>query len=661
MGRSGYSSFFAACVVGAALLFPAPTSAQSWAVNGILLASAGLSPNATSAVTDGSGGVYVTWANWGTPDFEIFLQHYDVNGDRASGWPEAGMSVTGLAGVQYIPELVPDGSGGVYVAWTDFRTNGVESHVYLTRVNSNGSYASGWSQGGRVIDTEAACWAYGPKMVSDGAGGVVVAYVAYYANFSYSGVKAIRYDAAGTVSANWSSSGHWVSSYYFSDEPQIIADGLGSYVVTFQADNATNVITYAKRINRNGVLDPNWSWGPFYKGVEVGSTSGGDKVACAMALAAPGKVACAFIDEYRGGGDSDIRACMFDSTGAYEGTGNWWMTVDVATVVGDCEAPQIVPDGSGGVMMAWRDLRAVTGGGQPKLYATRYDASGTRTGSGYTANPMVTDSVGSGVQLLRMSDGNYRAAFGSTTGDGDIRAVQFSQGFVVSSGWSSFTGNAVCTVAGAQFSRGMVASTGTDAIVVWDDQRSGTAGIYAAKIQTTGAVPALSSLRLIEAGAGRVTVEWTIEGEHAVSVERSVDGVAWDAVGDAVEFASGQFRFVDEQAVAGTQVAYRPVFASGGHGEAAWVQVPGAAVTALRFAQGNPARGAVLIECTLASGAPARLRVHDVGGRLVESRTLEGGGVRSVSWSRGERPAGLYFVTLEQAGVTHRRKLTLLD
>ena len=193
MGRSGYSSFFAACVVGAALLFPAPTSAQSWAVNGILLASAGLSPNATSAVTDGSGGVYVPWANWGTPDFEIFLQHYDVNGDRASGWPEAGMSVTGLAGVQYIPELVPDGSGGVYVAWTDFRTNGVESHVYLTRVNSNGSYASGWSQGGRVIDTEAACWAYGPKMVADGAGGVVVAYVAYYANFSYSGVKAIRF------------------------------------------------------------------------------------------------------------------------------------------------------------------------------------------------------------------------------------------------------------------------------------------------------------------------------------------------------------------------------------------------------------------------------------------------------------------------------------
>ncbi|MBI5170158.1 MAG: T9SS type A sorting domain-containing protein [Candidatus Eisenbacteria bacterium] len=659
MGRHGCSLLLATCV---GLLIATPAQSQLWATDGICMADAGLSPNATSAIADGSGGVYVTWANWGAVDFDVFLQHYDANGARVSGWPVDGLIVADAANAQSGPAIALDQSGGVYVAWDDYRTNNADPDVYLTHVAANGTFATGWAKNGRAVDTEPSSWGQSPKLVSDGAGGVVVAYESWYANLSYLGVKAIRYDSNGFVNANWDAYGHWVSSYYFSMSPNLVADGLGSYVVTFEADNGTATKTYAKRFNRNGALDANWSYAPYYKGVEVGSPVSGDKRNCQLAQAAAGFVAFAYTSDWRGGGDTDIMACQYDSTGAFSSTGAWWMSIDVSTVVGDCDVPRMVADGSGGVVLAWRDMRNVGTLGYTTLYAQRLDVNGTRTGSGVTTNAVARHCTG-GVQLVRLSDGTYRASFTSDyAGGADVYAQQFSSAFSVPSGWNAFYGNSICSAANAQLCRGMVNSGATDAIVVWDDQRpNATPGIYGAKIQSTGAVPALSSLRLIESEAGRVTVEWTIEGEHAVSVERSVDGVAWDAAGDAVEFATGQFRFVDEQAPAGAHVAYRPVFASGGHGEAAWVQVSAREALALRFAQGNPARGTVLFECTLPSGAPARLRVHDVSGRLVESRTLAAGGARTVAWSRGDRPAGLYLVTLEQGGVTRRAKLSLLD
>ncbi len=645
----------------AVLLLPAVARAQAWATNGILIAPAGLTPFGTTACSDGSGGVYVAWAEWASLDVDLYLQHFDANGNRVSGWGADGITVCSAQHTQFMPMLVPDGSGGVYVVWEDYRLTGIDPDLYVTRVSSNGAFAAGWALDGRAVETQADRYSSFASPVADGSGGLYVVYEAQESDNSYVGIMGTRIQPGGANVPGWAAAGNWLSSYYFSHNPRAVTDGLGSLVVVFEAHDGTSQNLYAKRVRSNGTLDPSWHYGPSYKGAAVADNAAGDEHSCAIAVAADGMVAFSWLDDYKGAADSDIMVCLLDSTGIQPSVGNWWHSMDVATVVGDCGPPQMVADGAGGVMIAWHDERTVGVGGQPKLYGMRFDAGGAWTGWGNSGSALVNWYVAGDVQLLRAASGEFLASFTSTGGgDSEIRAIQFTSAGGIASGWSSVSGNAICTTAGAQGNRAIVPSSGSDAIVVWDDQRAGTAGIYGGKIQSNGVVPALSSLRSIEADGDRVTVEWLIEGALSVNVERSADGTGWEFAGPATEVASGAFRFVDEQVVAGASYAYRPVFA-GGHGDAAWVSVPAALALGVRVPQGNPARGVVTLECALPASAPARLLVHDVSGRLVEERHLEGGGRRSVAWDSRSRAAGVYLVTLEQAGMVSRRKVTVLD
>jgi hypothetical protein len=79
-----------------------------------------------------------------------------------------------------------------------------------------------------------------------------------------------------------------------------------------------------------------------------------------------------------------------------------------------------------------------------------------------------------------------------------------------------------------------------------------------------------------------------------------------------------------------------------------WLQGPADGARLAIAPLANPSRGALAVRLALPSAASARVRLYDVGGRLVRERGVTAG---AQVLALGDAPGpGLYFVVLEQAG-----------
>jgi len=87
--------------------------------------------------TDGAGGAIVSWYDIrdSSSDFDIYAQRILANGTVATGWPANGVAVCTAPGGQKEPHLVPDGTGGALLAWSDYR---FYADAYAGRVNGAG-------------------------------------------------------------------------------------------------------------------------------------------------------------------------------------------------------------------------------------------------------------------------------------------------------------------------------------------------------------------------------------------------------------------------------------------------------------------------------------------------------------------------------------------
>lgn len=157
-----------------------------WPQAGVVIADeasafpGGLSP--VAACTDDSAGCLVLVA--GTVPIDLF--HFDVtflvfrllpDGVRDPRWPVSGLVVTTRGDEFNVHnELVPDGNGGAYVAWTSGNHNASGGvRVLLQRVDRDGIVHAGWVPGGRVAATsELASYQWYPRLVAEGPERVAV-------------------------------------------------------------------------------------------------------------------------------------------------------------------------------------------------------------------------------------------------------------------------------------------------------------------------------------------------------------------------------------------------------------------------------------------------------------------------------------------------------
>lgn len=160
--------------VHACRLLPDGTVDSTWNANGAgscLASLAGLNRN---VLPWSDGGAFVAWVDSRRGDPDIYLQRLASGGTPAEGWPAGGLLVCGEGGSQYQLDMAMDGSGGVLLAWQDYRDAG-RGRIYFQRIGADGQVAEGWPAGGRPANSGLAEQT-SPKIVADGLGGAYLAW-----------------------------------------------------------------------------------------------------------------------------------------------------------------------------------------------------------------------------------------------------------------------------------------------------------------------------------------------------------------------------------------------------------------------------------------------------------------------------------------------------
>src|SRR5262249_37181896 len=120
----GWSSDFRRRVAGfllAAVLLPSQAHA-TWPPTGVLLANNPSEQFPPIAASDGFGGAFVVWGDLrDLVDHHLYAQRVLYDGQVAPGWPPGGAPVCVAPGGQYTIQVTPDGFGGCFITWVDFR------------------------------------------------------------------------------------------------------------------------------------------------------------------------------------------------------------------------------------------------------------------------------------------------------------------------------------------------------------------------------------------------------------------------------------------------------------------------------------------------------------------------------------------------------------
>ncbi|HEY2956535.1 MAG TPA: T9SS type A sorting domain-containing protein [Candidatus Eisenbacteria bacterium] len=593
------------------------------------------------------------WQTYRDLNEDIYVQRILANGTRAPGWPVIGAPATRAAGDQYSQVIAPDGEGGAFVGWIDYRnvfTTGVD--LYAQHLLGNGQIAPGWPEDGLPVCVANGTQADGElALVNDGAGGLFFAWGD--GRPGASGIYAQHLNGDGTRVSGWPENGLAVSTAPEGDHrPFLASDGEGGVIVAWgRGSNATGSEVWAQRITWWGELTAGWP----VNGKRVAPAAG----TWAPSGMAPDGAGGAYIGWMHGYdvnfADADVYAIRILSDGSvapgWASGGN-----PVAAVTGSQVLTNVVADSAGGVMLAWSDERNYPG----VVYVARLLRDGSLAPGWLPNGNMVSDIPGYQASPLLAPDGGggaYVAYVEAFDSHGYIQRVRAEGG--LAAGWPT-AGVALVNLDAAHQSHLRIVPDGFGgAIVVWEDFRNGIQDqIYAQRYFGDGPTPTLVSLVSVAALPDRVTIIWhRTEGALAdAAVYRRREGGDWAAIGRATFDGTGRLEFEDRGVSPGARYAYRLGWIEDGSEQwsaETWVDVPAALSLALEGARPNPAVGELSVALTLPRAEPATLALLDMSGRerLVRDVGALGAGPHLVRLDEaGRTPPGVYWLRLTQAG-----------
>lgn len=319
-----------------------------WPANGIALCDIADNKNYAEMVPDGTGGAIIIWTDQRDPgtEHDIYAQRIDGNGTRM--WSANGVAICDTLDEQRYPDIASDGAGGAIIVWQDQR--GTYMNIYAQRIDGNGMFL--WERNGIGIDTTDYN-STSPEIVSDGAGGAIITWE------GYRGIRAQRVNADGDTL--WAANGINVCTDVPSQwTPKLVSDGSGGAIIAWRDNRITGeYYIYAQRVDADG--DTLWTADgiPLCK---VINHQGGH-------IIVSDGVGGAIVAWEEGYDNQDIHAQRVD------GSGNLLWTAGGVDV---CSAPdrqyvlRMVADGSGGAIAVWRDDR----GAYPTSYTQRLDSNG---------------------------------------------------------------------------------------------------------------------------------------------------------------------------------------------------------------------------------------------------------------------------------------------
>ncbi len=326
-------------------------------------------------VADGAGGAILTWSyllpdtspvpgggvNIGILADDIYAQR--VNSAGVPQWIAGGVALSAAAAASAFPRLIADGAGGAIMAWMDGRDGGSGFGIYAQRVDGAGLLQ--WTANGKRVSSINNLLKFYPQLVADGAGGAILAWTAENSGIN-NGVYAQHVNAAGE--SQWTAGDVRVSASFDPLIPvpdkqaaQLIPDGVGGAIIAWEQGNTSNTSfdVYAQRVNGAGVTQ--WASG----GVGIATASGNQK---APQLIADGTDGAILVWQDQGSGNYDIYTQHVNGVGVTQ----WLTATVVSTALGDQVAPQLISNGFGGAIVVWSDSR----NGNSDIYAQNISANG---------------------------------------------------------------------------------------------------------------------------------------------------------------------------------------------------------------------------------------------------------------------------------------------
>ncbi|UCF77896.1 MAG: hypothetical protein JSW03_07220 [Candidatus Eiseniibacteriota bacterium] len=639
------------------LLLPA-YAAASWQENGNPVCVETGTQQFPDVMPDGEGGAFIVWEDYRGSDLDIYAQRLGPSG--AALWPANGVPICTTSGGQIFAEIAPDGAGGAIIVWEDRRAPGGD--IYAQRVDASGAVL--WAENGVPVCTHSASQ-INPEITSDGEGGAVVVWQDLRGGGDTGWeIYTQRLNASG--SALWTQDGVAVSTAWGTQwYPELVSDGAGGAIITWADRRNWNSDIFVQRVDASG----NVLWAA--NGATVCIVPENQRYPDIISDGVGGAV-IGWHDFRVDAGSPDIYIQRVDAFGTMLWTEGG---VSVCSATDDQYEAALAPDGAGGAIVTWYDRRS---GVDYDIYVQRVNSLGVPlwtmdgvsvcTATNNQEWPVIT-ADGSGGAVVAWHDLRSNSNY-------DVYGQRVdSLGTVL---WTP-DGVAMCTAPGHQRLPGIAPDGDGGAILAWYDGRSGNDDVYAQRVSSEGCSgPTGVTFASVSATGqnGYVRLSWWMGVEVSAAdfaVQRSDSPDGQFAALDVTVSAEGRASFscTDRSVLSGRsywyRIALRGFSGTEYYGPVGVYVEPAPLAYRIYQSYPNPFNPSCTIRFDVPVAARVTMRVFDVRGSIVRTLVdarMEPGTYNEV-WdgrdeSGGEVPSGVYFYRLEAAGFVAVRKATLL-
>lgn len=328
---------------------PSGARGAGWPASGRLVCNASADQLHAAIASDGAGGAFVAWTDLGVSPRKLSAHHVLAGGTLDPLWPANGLTISSTLSDSSAASLLPDGAGGVFVSWQDVRSG--SGDIWLHRLKSDGTPASGWSAGGTAL-VSATANQYAPRLVSDGGAGAIVTWCDR--RTAVTQLRALRVDGGGVPRAGWAADGNLVAGAAGEQGRFVaLADGAGGAFVTWQDARSGTAAVYAQHLDGAGAPIAPWP----AAGV-VAAPGAAAQTAPSLASDGSGGLFLVWHDARDFALDgADVYATRLDASGAV--ASGWPASgTAVCTAAAEQRDARVTADGAGGAFVTWTDARA---------------------------------------------------------------------------------------------------------------------------------------------------------------------------------------------------------------------------------------------------------------------------------------------------------------
>ncbi|HEY2954042.1 MAG TPA: T9SS type A sorting domain-containing protein [Candidatus Eisenbacteria bacterium] len=247
-------------------LTPAGGVVGGWPTDGLPVCTASLFSGRPAVIPDESGGVMVAWGDFRRRVLDVYAQHLTASGAIAPSWVANGLLVAPGKG---IASVVGDGAGGALIACATKNSIGDDLEYYVQRFTFTGTVAPGWPAGGLRVCT-APSVRENLRAAPDERGGILLTWYDYRTSGSGGDIYALRVRPDGTLAPGWTVNGTRVTDRTNSEfAPDIAPDGAGGAYLTWRIDWGGGARILVQHLTAGGAVAPGWTPSGIFVGASL--------------------------------------------------------------------------------------------------------------------------------------------------------------------------------------------------------------------------------------------------------------------------------------------------------------------------------------------------------------------------------------------------------